>query len=155
MQYKGSDLTQIARAEEIHPLSRYLMSHTKSGDSIFVDQTGRFLLETGLNPGTRYSIFFYWFNYDDAPQDYCNGMIRDFQQREPKYIAVSHDADKSLDRMSDDPIMQYRPVRRENAKLAWKEFRDYLNTHYQLETQIGEDDLFRRREPTASANIQE
>jgi hypothetical protein len=131
------------------------MSHTKSGDSIFVDQTGRFLLETGLNPGTRYSIFFYWFNYDDAPQDYCNGMIRDFQQREPKYIAVSHDADKSLDRMSDDPIMQYRPVRRENAKLAWKEFRDYLNTHYQLETQIGEDDLFRRREPTASANIQE
>jgi Dolichyl-phosphate-mannose-protein mannosyltransferase len=153
MQYRGSDLTQLANATQIDPLSRYLLAHTQRGDSIFVDQTGRVLLETGLNPGTRFSIFYYWYNYDDAPQDYCNGMIRDFQQREPKYIAVGHDADKSLDHMADDPIMKYRPVRERNAQLAWKEFRDYLAAHYQFETQIGKNDLFRRRDTTSSANI--
>jgi len=155
MQYRGSDLTQIARATEIDPLSRYLLSHTQKGDSIFVDQTGRVLLETGLNPGTRYGIFYYWFNYDDAPQDYCHGMLRDFQQRQPKYIAVGHNADKSLDYMSDDPIMKYRPLRQHNARLAWKEFRDYLAAHYQFETQIGENDLFRRRDRIVSASVQE
>ncbi len=155
MQYRGSDLTQLANATQVDPLSRYLLAHTQRGDSIFVDQTGRVLLETGLNPGTRFSIFYYWFNYDDAPQDYCRGMIRDFQQREPKYIAVGHDADKSLDHMADDPIMKYRPVRQQNARLAWKEFRDYLAAHYQFETRVGENDLYRRRDTTASANIQE
>jgi hypothetical protein len=66
---------------------------------------------------------------------------------------VGHDADKSLDHMADDPIMKYRPVRERNARLAWKEFRDYLAAHYQFETQIGENDLFRRRDTTSSANI--
>jgi hypothetical protein len=155
MQYRGSDVTGIANATRIDPLSRYLRAHTQPGDSIFVDQTGRFLLETGLNPGTRYSIFYYWFNYDNAPQDYCNGMIRDFQQREPKYIALAHDADKSLDHMADDPVMKYCPQRQQNVRLAWKEFRDYLAAHYQFETRIGENDLFRRRDTVVSASVQE
>jgi hypothetical protein len=82
-------------------------------------------------------------------------MIRDFQQREPKYIALAHDADKSLDHMADDPVMKYCPQRQQNVRLAWKEFRDYLAAHYQFETRIGENDLFRRRDTVVSASVQE
>jgi hypothetical protein len=151
MRWRGSDLSYVERGTQRCELSDYLLAHTQPGDSVFQDQMGRVLMETGLKPGCRFAILYYWVNYDTAPQDYLKGMLDDFEQRRPRYIVLSADADESMANMSTGPILGLCSTRRANARLAWRDFRSYLAEHYEWEARVSDDDVFRRREMPAIA----
>jgi len=148
--WAGSDLSRAGQATEHKPISDYLIAHTNPGDAVFADQAGRILMETGLRPGSRFGIFYYWVNYDTAPQDYCHQMLADFDERKPKYIVLAWDADQAMTNMSTGPILGLRSARRMNARLAWKEFREYVAAHYQWEARVDDNDLYRICEPASS-----
>ncbi len=154
LHWDGSDLAAIPGALGPSPVARYLASHTVAGDSVFADRVARVLIETGLQPGCRYGIIYYWANYDAAAIDYWHTMHQDFEQRKPKYIIVRADADQTFDQITHGLILSVRPVRRENCQIAWKEFREYLASHYQQETSIDGDNIYRRREGANLATIQ-
>ncbi len=48
----------------------------------------RLLIETDLQPGSRYPMTFLWVNDDDAPLEYCHAMLKDFDERRPRYILL-------------------------------------------------------------------
>ncbi|HSV16736.1 MAG TPA: hypothetical protein VLI90_20895, partial [Tepidisphaeraceae bacterium] len=155
MHWPGSKLVRANEGTQHKAISQYLIDHTKPGDAVFADQAGRILLETGLRPGSRYGIFYYWVNYDNAPQDYCSRMLADFDERKPKYIVLAYDADDAMAEMLTGPILGLRPVRSRNTYLAWRQFKQYLSAHYQFETRVDDNDLYRiRQEPSATARIE-
>ncbi len=144
-QWEGTNLRQINRGFQHDQLSEYVSSHTKPDDSVYTDQIGRLLIETGRRPGSRYGTFFYFANYDQAPLEYGRAMLQDFKDRRPVYIILRLDAD-GLPGLARGPIFQSRPQRAAHLLTAWQEIRTYINTHYTLETTIDGNDLYRRHE---------
>jgi len=47
-------------------------------------------------PGSRYGTYFYWVNYDTAPQEYTSTLLSDFDHRRPKYIILRANNSKAL-----------------------------------------------------------
>jgi hypothetical protein len=143
--WEGTDLSHISRGFRHEALSEYVSAHTSSGDSVFADQIGRLLIETGRDPGSRFGTFFYFVNYDTAPQDYSQEMLSDFQGRKPKYVLLKSSRAASLPRMTSGPILSLCPERRANFVRAWQNVETYVSAHYYLETVIDGTDIYRRR----------
>lgn len=127
--------------------SDYLVAHTQPGDSVWQDSMPRLLLETGLKPGARIPLTFLFFNYDSAPLEYCDVMLRDFDDRKPRYILLPEDLEAKLRYESQRaPEMQRRPVRAENYRIAWRRIEAYVKQHYSPETTIDHELVYRRRD---------
>jgi len=145
LRWQGTDLSHLERGFQHQPVSEYVASHTSPGDSVYADQIGRLLIETRRNPGSRYGTMFYFVNYDTAPQEYSQGLLADFQERQPKYVLLGSDRAKSLPGILNGPILSLRPERRENFLRAWLSVEAYMKQHYTLETVIDGTDMYRRR----------
>jgi hypothetical protein len=129
------------------PVSDYLMARTTSSDSIWSDSMPRILLETDLKPGARIPLTFLFLNYDTAPLEYSQIMLRDFDERRPKYIVLPMDlTDKIRDESRRAPELFNRPLRRENYQTAWKLIEQYVKNKYQFEKWLDGQMIYRRRE---------
>src|SRR5439155_20767650 len=105
----------------------------------------RLLLETNLQPGARIPLTFLFFNYDEAPIDYCDVILRDFDRRRPKYVLLPVDLEAKLKYERERaPEMQRRPVRARNYCIAWRRIDAYVRAHYHAEATIDRETLWRR-----------
>ena len=154
LRWQGSSPMHLDHGMQHQAVSDYVAAHTTANETVYQDQIGRLLIETDRSPGSRYGTFFYFINYDQAPLDFCNGMIADFQARKPKYIIEPIGAAESRQTIR-EPILDVRPVRRQNFLTAGKMYESYLRSHYFVETVIEGNNVFRRKEvDTGVAGVQ-
>ncbi len=127
------------------PVSEYLIARTGVNDSVWSDSVPRILLETGLKPGARIPLTFLFLNYDEAPLEYSDVMLRDFDIRRPKYIVMPMDLkDKLRDETTRAPELFHRPLRKQNYIKAWGRIEAYVKSHYTLEKWIDGQMIYRR-----------
>ena len=129
------------------PASDYLIAHTNPNDAIWADSMARLLLETNLRPGSRIPLTYLFFNCDDAPRQYSQIMLRDFEFRRPRYILLPQNLEAWLDEK--DHKASAEPgyaVRRANYRAAWRSIFDYVQAHYAPEVHIDGETLLRRND---------
>ena len=144
--WEGSSLAHLGRGFQHTPVSNYIAVHTSATDSVFADQAGRLLIETDRSPGSRLGTFFYFVNDDSAPRDYCSVMLADFEARRPRYLVLNPGWDQPVPALADCDILSHAPARRANFIAAWSLFRSYVHAHYQRETILDGQELYRRME---------
>jgi hypothetical protein len=145
LRWQGTAPMHMDRGFRHEAVSEYIAAHTVPGDAVYRDQIGRLLIETDRAPGSRYGTFFYFINYDQAPLDFCQGMLLDFEERRPKYIVEPIDASANRQAVR-EPILDVRPLRRANFLTAGRLYDQYLQQHYVVETVIDGNNIYRRRE---------
>ncbi len=135
------------------PVSDYLLARTAPNDAVWSDSVPRILLETNLKPGARIPLTFLFLNYDTAPLEYSEIMLRDFEDRRPKYVIMPLDLkDKLRDETSRAPELLNRPQRRQNYVKAWQRIDRYVRNNYRLEKTLDAQLIYRRRdEPELAA----
>ncbi|HEY1923416.1 MAG TPA: glycosyltransferase family 39 protein [Tepidisphaeraceae bacterium] len=133
-----------------NPLSRlaasdYLAAHASENDAVWQDGMQRLLIETDLKPGSRYPMTFLWVNDDDAPLQYCHAMLRDFDERRPRYILLPTKIDWYIRAVSTHiKELGLNPKRQANYVQAWHDLRDYVRKNYSPEAEAGKETIFRR-----------
>ncbi|MGD0138259.1 MAG: glycosyltransferase family 39 protein [Tepidisphaeraceae bacterium] len=128
------------------PASQYLAAHATEGDAVWEDGMMRLLIETNLRPGSRYPMTFLWVNGDDTPLEYCRVILRDFDERQPKYILLPTQIDWYIQALSNHiKELGLHPKRKQNYVKAWINLRDYVQSHYRPEAQVGKETVYRRR----------
>jgi len=142
--WEGSSPMHLARRNTLLPVSSYIASHTSANDTVFADQIGRLLIETDRQPGSRLGTFFYFVNADESPAKYCDILLRDFDQRKPKYLVLPQEWDQPQPALANCDILMHRARRRENFLAAWALFRQGVARKYHLENQIGDSLVYRR-----------
>jgi hypothetical protein len=126
--------------------SDYLSTHAQDGDAVWQDGMQRLLIETNLKPGSRYPMTFLWVNDDDAPLEYCGAMLRDFDQRRPRYMLLPTRIDWYIQAVSTHiKELGLNPQRQANYVTAWHNLRDYIQKNYSPETQAGKETIYRRK----------
>jgi hypothetical protein len=153
LRWHGTDVLHLSRGWQRDAVSQYVAARTHPGESVYADQIGRLLIETDREPGSRYGTFFYFINYDTAPQDYCRGMLADFERRRPTYVVIAADAAAARGRPAREPEIALCPVRRDNFLRAGRRFDAYVNQHYVLETTIEGNDVYRRKRDSSDVGV--
>ena len=130
------------------PASDYLIKHTQPGDAVWQDCMAQTLMETNLRPGSRVPLTYLFLNSDDAPQAYAAIMLNDFSHRTPRYILLPQDLDAYLGEKAkriatEQPALQHRFDR---YCIAWRSIQTYVQSHYDPETSIAGETLYRRRD---------
>ena len=137
------------------PVSDYLIARTAPTDAVWSDSYPRILLETNCKPGARIPLTFLFLNYDTAPLEYSEVMLRDFEDRRPKYMIMPLDLrDKLRDETTRAPELLNRPQRRQNYVRAWTRIDDYVKRHYRLEKCLDGQLIYRRCSPQELAQKQ-
>jgi hypothetical protein len=142
--WEGSSISNLHRGFEHLPASDYIIAHTTANDSVFSDQIGRLLIETDRKPGSRLGTFFYFVNSDNAPRQYCQILLTDFESRKPKYLVLPGDWDRPVPGLANCDILKRCPQRRENFIAAWAMLREYVARHYHVEAKIDGVLIYRR-----------
>jgi len=129
-------------------ITEYLSRHAAAGDSVWMDDMMRLMVETDLRPGSRYPTTFLWANDDDAPQRFCRAMLCDFEDRRPKYIILPSQPDFPTREFAEDfKELRLTPARRANYFAAWRELNGYVTKNYSPVAQVGGQTVFRRGPP--------
>jgi hypothetical protein len=132
---------------DILPVSAYLRDHATPGDSIWQDPGTRALLETDLQPGSRFESLFIFGNYDTAAVEFTPILLDDFEQRKPKFIILPTDVEARIRfETTQASHLARSPVRAQNYAHAWHEVEDYVRTHYLPQARIGTETVYRRNE---------
>ncbi len=136
-------------------VSAYLNAHAAPTDKAWKDDATRMLLETGLHCGSRYPLTFLFANYDSAPLEYSNEILKDFDRSHPQYIVLRADFDSYVKHQCKYILELERfPTRRANFQIAWNQIAQYVRDHYTVETTIGHEQIWRRvDDPPAQASI--
>ena len=143
--WEGSTPSQVAHGFERMPLSDYIIAHTQPSDAVFIDQTGRLLIETNRQPGSRLGTLFYFVNSDDAPQQYCGVLVSDFESRKPKFLIFTKEWDQPVSGLANCDILLHAPHRRDNFIAAWATLREYVHAHYVQAAAIDDKLVYRRK----------
>jgi hypothetical protein len=125
-------------------LTEYLTAHANANDPIFADWMPRVLLESDLQPGSRYPHLWYFGNHDLAPLDYTRTLLNDFDQRRPVYVVLPARLDAYIADELEQPFIRSRPERAKNVVVAWGRIHTYLAAHYKTETTVGMWQVYRR-----------
>ncbi|HTL28038.1 MAG TPA: glycosyltransferase family 39 protein [Tepidisphaeraceae bacterium] len=144
--YSAPLLAKFSGGFKRAPLTEYLVAHTKPNDPIFADWMPRILLESDLQPGSRYPHLWYFGNHDLAPLDYTRVLLNDFEQRKPVYVVIPAKLDEYIKDELAQSFIRTRPVRAKNVVVAWDRIRSYLAQNYKPETTVGIWQLYRRNE---------
>jgi hypothetical protein len=131
-------------APETLAVSEYLRANAAPGDRVWQDNLPRVLLETDLQPGARIPLAFLFFNYDTAPLEYSQVILRDFDDRRPKFVILPADMQSMLRFETSRTPAERRPVRATNYRRAWQDIRAYVAQHYTPQAQIGDQEVFVR-----------
>jgi hypothetical protein len=124
----------------------YLLSHARADDRVWGDVTARLLVESGLQPGSRFVTTFLWSNDDDSAAFYTRTLLNDFAEREPTYIILPTDLNQHIDFYVDGiEELAHNPRRAAGYRAAWEHVRIYVAEHYAPEARIGNETIFRRR----------
>jgi hypothetical protein len=142
--WEGSSISKISRGFQHMPVSDYIAAHATANDCVFADQIGRLLIETDRNPGSRLGTLFYLVNSDDAPRQYCQTLLADFDLRKPKYLVMPDGWDRPVPGLADCEILRQCPRRRENFIAAWAALREYVAGHYHQESKMDGVLIYRR-----------
>jgi hypothetical protein len=142
----GQVLAQAPESMGYTETEEYLASHARPGEAVWMDGYMRLLVVTDLRAGSRYPMTFLWANDDDAPLEYCRAMLRDFDERRPRYIAIPTDfqtyGGKLANRIKE---LGLRPRRKANFLEAWSELGNYVRANYVAETKADWETIYRRR----------
>ncbi len=88
---------------------------------------------------------FLWVNDDDAPLEYCHAMLKDFDERRPRYILLPTKIDWYIQAVSTHiKELGLNPKRQANYVRAWNDLRDYVRENYSPEAEAGKETIFRR-----------
>lgn len=125
------------------PVSDYLITHARPGDSVWLDNLSRVVLETNLNPGARYMQTFPFFNTDTAPLEMGPLLIDDLATRRPRFVILPTDVAGALDRhcafMAE---LSERPLRQKNFRTAWLAVVAYVQSHYHPTDQVDDRTVY-------------
>ncbi|MGC4033364.1 MAG: hypothetical protein QM754_16860 [Tepidisphaeraceae bacterium] len=69
----------------------YIKSNTAAGDSVWIDENARILVETDLKPGSRIPLTFIFSNDDTSPTKYGGMLCDDLHNRRPKFVVLPTD----------------------------------------------------------------
>jgi hypothetical protein len=128
-------------------VSDYLITHAKPGDAVWMDDWPRLILETHLRPATRLPFTFLFTNYDDAWLDYSAMIIADLQKTKPQYIILPTHTDEYVATQIKYIVeLNSRPLRRANYVTGWNRIEQYTLDHYEKESAVGNDTVYRRVE---------
>jgi hypothetical protein len=135
----------------ILPTSEYLLTHAGPDDEVWQDAMPRLLLETNLKPGARFPIMFLFGNYDSAALDYTPMLLRDFEQRKPRYIILPSDVEQKIEsEVTYCGHLVRSPVRAANFAWAWRRIERHVKANYQPLVQIRAETIYRRVPATSS-----
>jgi hypothetical protein len=127
------------------PVSVYVRDHTSPGDSVWGDPAAQLLLETDRPPGSRLQMTFYLVNHDQAPQEFADILLSDFEQRKPKYLVLSQNWSvevRSIERTA--AWLKWLPQRRRDYLTACDRIEAYIRQHYVLEKTLNGKAAWRR-----------
>jgi hypothetical protein len=127
------------------PAETYLAAHAPPGQSVWMDNMMRLLVQTDLAPGSRYPMTFLWVNDDTAPLRYCADMLQDFHARQPLFIVLPTNFDATVAFVAGHiKELGLRPQRKANFIAACNLLHDYVLHNYVPEAQCGRDTIYRR-----------
>lgn len=127
------------------PTSEYFATHAAPGDAVWQDYMMRLLVETDLQPGSRYCTTFLWANDQAAAHYYSQALLRDLATRRPRYIVLPTALDAYIAKIcSQLRELELDPIRRANYIQAWGTLRSYVSENYLPEAQVGHETIFRR-----------
>jgi hypothetical protein len=134
----------------------YLASHTQSGDTVWMDDYPRLLVETDLLPGSVVPLTFLFTNSDAAPLTFSQRILADFETRRPKYVVLHSDPQAFIAFYQTNMAeLAAYPRRRENFATAWQAIDAYVRQRYVVESSVsGKDILLRRDLATADSLAQ-
>jgi hypothetical protein len=130
-----------------HPMliSSYVRDHTAPGDSVWGDPEAQLLLETGRLPGSRLQMTFYLVNHDQAPAEFTDILLSDFEQRKPKYLVLPQNWSTEVRTVAHDPAsLQWFPRRSRDYLTACDRIEQYIRQHYVLEKTLNGKTAWRR-----------
>jgi hypothetical protein len=138
---------KMLRDPTVMPVSRYIAAHTQPGDYVWGDPESRLILETDRLPGSRLQMTFYLVNHDDAPREFTNTILSDFETRKPKYIVLQQGWSKGIRQEANDTVwLTWLPERKKSYLQACDQIERYINSHYTLEKTLDGKSAYRRRE---------
>ncbi len=144
--WSGSHLRLAISSPPTPEVQAYLIAHTSPGEAVWMDHMERLLVESDRRPGSRYAHLFYFANYDQAPLEYVDRLLKDFEERRPALIALYDDIDeRNVVAAGLVPGYAKRPVRCANFFEAWRRFKDYLAARYRPEAKVDGQVIYRRR----------
>jgi hypothetical protein len=125
--------------------SDYFATHAAPGDAVWQDYMMRLLVETDLQPGSRYCTTFLWANDENAAHFYSQALLRDLAARRPRYIVLPTALDAYIAKICAQlRELELDPIRRANYIEAWAALRSYVSENYVAEAQVGHETIFRR-----------
>jgi hypothetical protein len=126
--------------------SDYLAAHTQSGDAVWQDEMMRLLIETDLKPGARVPMTFLFANDDQAPLEFSQMIVEDFERIRPKYVVLQTDLPRVVE-FQRHHIKELGdvPVRGENFEIGWNRIAEYVKANYAPEARVGRETMWRRK----------
>lgn len=132
----------------------YLKSHAAPGDTVWMDEYARLLVESDLRPGSRVPLTFIFSNDDNAPGHF-GGMLRaDLHVRRPRYVVLPSDCTGRAERLREWWV-EYaeRPARGEAFVAEWRKIEAEVHADYAPVALFGEHRVYERR--TAVTRVEE
>jgi hypothetical protein len=126
-------------------VSEYVAARTSPNDTVWKDDAARLWLETGCRPASAFPMTFLFANYDEAPTEYVQQIVSDFDRTRPRYVVLPAQRQRWVDHQCKYILELSRfPVRRANFELAWGRIYDYVDANYVCEARVGNDAIYRR-----------
>lgn len=133
----------------------YLKAHATPGDKVWMDEYARLLVESDLKAGSRVPLTFIFSNDDTAPQRFGGMMLKDFEERKPRWIVLPSDVMGRAEMLQKRRI-EYsdRPARGEAFVREWAAIQLAVDADYAPVTTIGEHQIFQRRDTIVAAPLE-
>ncbi len=143
--FAGQMLGFPDRQAKMTAVIAHLDQAAQPGESVWMDDYPRLMVETHLSPGSRVPLTFLFGNSDDAPLRFGEMILDDLKSRKPEWVVVHRDIDAYV-RFYQTYMaeMSAYPKRRENFAIAWRAIDDYVRENYLIERQIDNLDVRRR-----------
>ncbi len=134
----------VERPSRCLAVTEYLRVHSRPGDAVWQDAMPRLLIETNLRPGSRYPLTFLWANDDAAAAELGPALLKDFDDRNPRFVILPAHVDSQvaeislrLKELEESPLRQARYAR------AWQDLDAYVHRRYRPEAEVGGQTIYR------------
>jgi len=89
---------------------------------------------------------FLFANDDQAPLEFSQMIVEDFERIRPKYVVLQTDLPRVVD-FQRHHIKELGdvPARGENFEIGWNRIADYLHANYLAEARVGRETMWRRK----------